>query len=70
MKIHQLIGSHTIALTNEENQFVEKHNEQVKLTSLDEHEQWLAQGLVRKGIYQISKDSNTLVNNLNGKSAK
>ena len=70
MKIHQLIGSHTIALTNEENLFVKKHNEQVKLTSLDEHDQWLAQGLVRKGVYQISKDSNTLVNNLNGKPAK
>ena len=70
MKIHQLIGSHTIALTNEENQFVKKHNEQVKLTSLDEHDQWLAQGLVRKGVYQISKDSNTLVNNLHGKNTK
>jgi hypothetical protein len=70
MKIHQLVGSHTIALTNEETQFVKKHNDQVKITSLDERDQWLAQGLVRKGVYQISKDSNTLVNNLNGKSAK
>jgi hypothetical protein len=70
MKIHQLVGGTAIALTNEETSFVKKHNEQVKLTSLDDHDQWLAQSLVRKGVYQISKDSNTLVNSLNGKSAK
>jgi len=69
MKIHQLIGGPSIPLTNEETQFVKKHNDQVKITSLDEHDQWLAQGLVRKGVYQISKDNNTLLNNLNGKSA-
>jgi hypothetical protein len=70
MKIHQLIGGPTIALTNEETSFVTKHNDQVKLTSLDDHDQWLAQSLVRKGVYQISKDSTTLVNSLNGKSTK
>jgi hypothetical protein len=69
MKIHQLIGGQSIPLTNEENKFVTKHNDQVKITSLDEHDQWLVQGLVRKGVYQISKDNNTLLNNLNGKSA-
>ena len=67
MKIHQLLGGPAIALTNEETHFVKKHNDQVKITSLDEHDQWLAQSLVRKGVYQISKDSNTLVNSLNGK---
>lgn len=70
MKIHQLVGGPTIALTNEETSFVAKHNDQVKLTSLDDHDQWLAQSLVRKGVYQISKDSTTLVNSLNGKSTK
>ena len=70
MKIHQLLGGTAIALTNEENSFVKKHNDQVKITSLDEHDQWLAQSLVRKGVYQISKDSNTLVNSLNGKSTQ
>jgi hypothetical protein len=70
MKIHQLLDGPSIVLTNEETGFVKKHNEHVKLTSLDEHDQWLAQGLVRKGVYQISKDNNTLVNSLNAKSAK
>ena len=70
MKIYDLLGGPSIVLTNEETSFVNKHNEQVKLTSLDEHDQWVAQGLVRKGVYQVSKDNNTLVNSLNGKSAK
>lgn len=70
MKIHQLISGPSIALTNEETSFVKKHSDQVKLTSLDEHDQWLAQALVRKGVYEISKDSNTLVNTLNGKSSQ
>ena len=69
MKIQQLISGPSIHLTNEETQFVKKHHDQVKITSLDEHDQWLAQALVRKGVYQISKDNNTLLNNLNGKSA-
>lgn len=69
MKIHQLLGGPTIPLTNEETQFVKKHHEQVRLTSLDDHNQWVAQGLVRKGVYQISKDNNTLINNLNEKSS-
>ena len=29
MKIHQLISGPTIALTNEENQFVQKHQEEI-----------------------------------------
>ena len=63
MKIHQLISGPTIALTNEENQFVQKHQE-VKITSLDERDQWLAQTLVRKGVYQIGEDNNTLIQKL------
>lgn len=70
MKIHQLLGGVSIALTNEETAFVNKHSNQVRITSLDEHDQWLAQGLVRKGIYNISKDSTTLIKNLNEKSAQ
>lgn len=70
MKIHQLIGGTSIPLTNEESAFVKKYNSEVKITSLDEHDQWLAQNLVRKGAYQVSKDSNTLIKNLNEKSPK
>jgi hypothetical protein len=49
-------------LSNEEQGFIKKHNE-VKITGLTEHDQWIAQNLVRKGVYSISKDTNTLLKN-------
>jgi hypothetical protein len=67
MKIHQLIDGPSIHITNEEQQFIEHHTGAVKIPSLDEHDQWIAQGLVRKGVYKISKDNITLINNLNEK---
>lgn len=69
MKIHQLIGGPSISLTNEEDSFVKRYNSSVKITSLDEHDQWLAQNLVRKGVYQVSEDNNTLIRHLNEKSS-
>lgn len=64
MKIQQLLGGLGIAVTNEEQQFMERHSDRVKLTSLDDREQWLAQNMVRKGLYSISNDSTTLIKNL------
>jgi hypothetical protein len=64
MKIAQLLSGISVALTNEEKQFVDRHSSSVRLTALDEHNQWLAQNLVRKGIYSISKDNQTLVKNI------
>ena len=64
MKIAQLLSGMSIAITNEEQQFISTHKDRVKLTSLDEHEQWLAQNMVRKGLYSISKDNVTLLKNL------
>ena len=61
MKIAQLISGIKIALTNEEVNFVKKYGKRVQLLSLSEHSQWIAQNLVRKGVYSISKDNNTLV---------
>jgi hypothetical protein len=65
MKIHQLLSGIRTHVNNEEQKFIEHHMGNIKLSSLDEHDQWLAQGLVRKGLYTISKDSNTLIPNLN-----
>lgn len=65
MKIHQLLSGFDISVTNEEHEFVSKHGNQVRILSLDEHGQWLARNLVRKGVYIISKDSTTLIKNLN-----
>lgn len=61
MKIAQLVSGIKLPLSNEENTFISKHGKTVRLTTLDEHALWLAQNLVRKGIYSISKDNNTLV---------
>lgn len=61
MKIAQLVSGISLPLTNEEHQFVKKHGKKVRLTTLDEHAHWLAQNLVRKGVYSISSDNNTLV---------
>lgn len=65
MKIHQLLSGVGIAITNEEQQFISRHDNNVRLSSLDEHDEWLAQSLVRKGVYSISKDNSTLSKNIN-----
>lgn len=67
MKITQLISGFLIPLTNQEKEFVNKHNK-VKISSLNEHDQWLAQNLVRKGVYTISNDNQTLIKRLDEKS--
>jgi hypothetical protein len=61
MKIAQLLSGISIALTNQEKQFVETHKDRVSLLNLNEQDFWMAQNLVRKGIYSISKDSQTLI---------
>jgi len=70
MKIHQLLSGISIPVTNEEQHFIDQHISGIKITSLDEHDQWLAQGLVRKGVMSVAKDNVTLVNNLNEKNSK
>lgn len=59
MKIGQLLSGLKVILTNEEREFFERHD-RVKLDSLNEHDKWLAQNLVRKGLYSISNDNITL----------
>lgn len=66
MKIVQLLSGINTHITNEEQDFINTHMDSVKLHSLNERDHWLAQNLVRKGLYTISKDSNTLIKNLNG----
>ena len=64
MKIGQLLSGMHIVVTNEEQSFISRHKDSVSITSLDEHDQWLAQNLVRKGLYSISKDNRTLIKQL------
>lgn len=60
MKILDIL-SVRIALNNEEKEFVKSHGKEVFLSSLDRHANWIAQNLVRKGIYEISNDNRQLV---------
>lgn len=55
MKIIHLLGL-DIPLTNEENKFVNLHTGKIRIEGLSEHDQYIARNLVRKGIYEISKD--------------
>lgn len=64
MKIVQLLSGVGTAITNEEQEFLKKYPTQAKITSLDERNQWIAQNLVRKGVYAISKDNNVIVKSL------
>lgn len=61
MKIGQLLAGVKIALTNQESQFIDKHKDKVSITNLNERDLWMAQNLVRKGVYTISNDSQTLI---------
>jgi hypothetical protein len=60
MRIHHLLDSPPIVLTNEEKDFVDFMSTDIKVSSLKEREQVIAHNLVRKGVYAISKDNNTL----------
>jgi hypothetical protein len=60
MKIHQILDGISIIITNEERDFVSRLGEDIYMSSLDHHDQWLAQNLVRKGVYEISNDRKRL----------
>lgn len=61
MKIHQLIGAPSIMITNEENEFIKQHHHNFPIRSLHGREEVLARNLVRKGVYEISNDSEHIV---------
>jgi hypothetical protein len=61
MKIHQILDSIPIIITNEERNFINRLGNRVAVTSLDHRDKWLAQNLVRKGVYTISNDKGYIV---------
>lgn len=61
MKIYELLTTPLLAVTNEEHHFVENHHSTVELDSLNEREMVIAQNLVRKGLYAISKDNMSII---------
>lgn len=64
MKICQLISGLSIALSNQEKKFVDTHKDNISLYGLNEHDLWIAQNLLRKGIYTISKNRKILIKQL------
>lgn len=60
MKIHQILNGIHIIVTNEERAFIKKHGEDVPLSLLDPHQNYLAHTLVRKGVYEMSDDRRTI----------
>lgn len=60
MRIVHLLNM-DLPLTNEENRFIEDHPGTVKISKLEGRDEVLARNLVRKGIYEISKDNQSLI---------
>jgi hypothetical protein len=60
MKIHQILDGISIIITNEERDFIKKHGPDVPLSLLDQHQNYLAHTLVRKGVYEMSDDRRTI----------
>lgn len=69
MKIHHLLDTPSIVLTNEEKDFIDSMGNEITVNALKEREQVLAHNLVRKGVYTISTNNKTLHLN-NAKSPK
>ncbi len=69
MKIVQLLGFE-VPINNEENNFIKNHPGTVRISGLTERDQLLAQNLVRKGIYEISKDSEHIFKRCDEKDSK
>lgn len=67
MKIAQLLSGIDVILTNQEKQFVENHKSHLTIDAMSDRDQWLAQNLVRKGIYSISNNNQTLIKNIDEK---
>ena len=61
MKIHQVLGATPILITNEEEHFIESHHKEIPLRSLFDRDEVIARNLVRKGVYEISNDSQNLI---------
>jgi hypothetical protein len=60
MRIHHLLDTPSIILSNEEKDFIDEMGNELTLETLNGREQVLARNLVRKGIYEISKDNKHL----------
>ena len=65
MKIAQLLNGHESLVSNEEHDFIKRYPSGVNIGSLMERDHWVAQNLVRKGVYGISNDNNDVITRSN-----
>lgn len=56
MKIHEIINGVPIIVTNEEQAFIDRHDDTVSMDFLDERQEIVANNLIRKGVFAISND--------------
>lgn len=70
MKICQLISGLSIALSNQEKKFVDSHKDKISIYGLNEHDLWIAQNLLKKGVYSISKDRKILIKELDDNNSR
>ena len=68
MKIVHLLNA-DLPLTNEEHTFVEDHPSEFKIAGLIGRDEVIARNLVRKGIYEISKNNTHLIKKLDEKNS-
>jgi hypothetical protein len=61
MRVYELLDSPKLVISNEEHHFAENHPSNIELSSLTERDLVIAQNLVRKGLYSISKDSTKII---------
>jgi hypothetical protein len=61
MKIQELYSELPVILTNEEKRFVVVHGHRSSLSGMSEHDRWIAENLIRKGIYNYSHDRTHIV---------
>ena len=62
MKIVDLL-QYSLPLTNEEQEFLTRHREEIRISGLAERDQVIARNLVRKGLLEISNDNKFLFRN-------
>ena len=60
MRLHEISDGVPIFITSEEQGFIKKHGDKIFISSLDEHNSYLANNLVRKGVYSISNDKKVI----------
>lgn len=65
MKIAQLLNGYNSLVNNEEDNFINRYPTEANLAGLMERDLWVAQNLVRKGVYGISNDDNDIITRSN-----